>query len=130
MLIEHQVRLYLYLSTLSAARSQYLYEQVRFGSDELKLWKDLIKRKKNQKNILVPSQQEPIPNWVKWPEGLSYEVWKDFLMRSSRLPVDVLILSFILKKPDMEVAEILDITEGGVLIGLSEGLARLGEHIK
>jgi len=130
MLLEHAVRLYLYLSTMSAAKTQYVMDHLDFSNNELHLWQQAVNSRSVSKKILIPSQFEAIPDWVLWPTGLSVDIWRDFLMRSSRLSVDVLILSFILKKSDSEIAKILNITEGGVLIALSEGLSRLGEHLK
>jgi DNA-directed RNA polymerase specialized sigma24 family protein len=131
-LMQNQVRLYLYLSTMSAARTQYLYDELNFKLDPLSLWQKIINSRHQLKKVLLPEQkvEEPEPSWIAWPKNLNQEVWRDFLARSSRLPVDVLILSFIMKKNDKEVSEILGITEGGVLISLSEGLARLGECLK
>lgn len=129
--LEHQVRLYLYLSTMSVARTQYLIERLNLGENSShSIWSLVIKNKKSSKKVFIPIQTEVSPAWMVWPEGLNPDIWRDFLIRSSRLSVDVLILSFILKKSDSEIAEILSITEGGVLIALSEGLARLGEYIK
>ena len=128
--LEHQVRIYLYLSTMSAAKTQYLFDQLDMTKDDLGLWRDVIKNRQSAKKILVPNLSEPLPDWISWPKGLNEDSWRSFLVRSSRLSIDVLILSFILKKSDLEIAEILEVTEGGVLIALSEGLARLGEHLK
>lgn len=129
MQFEHKVRLYLYLSTMSAAKTQYLIDQVNFTESPLIIWQKLMKSRQNSNQVLLP-HNEPKPDWIVWPEGLNPDIWKEFLIRSSRLSVDVLILSFILKMPDIEISEILGLTEGGVLIALSEGLARLGEYIK
>jgi DNA-directed RNA polymerase specialized sigma24 family protein len=130
MLLEHEVRLYFYLSTMSAAKTQYLIDQLDFSNNELDLWRQVVNSRSALKKVLIPSQFEGLPDWVVWPNGLSVDIWRDFVMRSSRLSVDVLILSFILKKSDSEIAKILNMTEGGVLIVLSDGLARLGEHLK
>jgi DNA-directed RNA polymerase specialized sigma24 family protein len=114
---------------MSAAKTQYLIDQVNFTESPLIIWQKLMKSRQNSNQVLLP-HNEPKPDWIVWPEGLNPDIWKEFLIRSSRLSVDVLILSFILKMPDIEISEILGLTEGGVLIALSEGLARLGEYIK
>lgn len=127
--LEHQVRSFLYLSTLSAARTQYLYDKISWSDSSIRVWQKLIKAKQNMKNVYVPHQVESLPEWLIWPDSVPMDTWREFLSRSSRLSVEALVCAFVLNYEDSQISEIFELTEGGVTIALAEGLLRLGDML-
>lgn len=125
--LESQLRMFLYLTTLCTSKTQFTLEKLNWSKPVDEVWKTAIKLRLQNKVIITANNSDQLPSWLQLPAELNFNRWKDFVIQSGRLPLDVLVLFFIIGLPIEQIAKVLDVTAGGVDIAVTEGLIKLGQ---
>lgn len=125
--LESQLRVFLYLTTLCTSKTQYILEKLNRNRPDDEIWKLAIKSRLQNKLIITSNTSDQMPSWLQLPTELNFNRWKGFVTQSGRLPLDVIVLFFVIGMPLDQVARILDITAGGVDIAMAQGLIKLGQ---
>lgn len=125
--LESQLRTFLYLTTLCTSKTQYAIEKLNWKKSIDEIWKSAIKLRLQNKIIITPNNSDKPPAWIELPQGINFSHWIEFVSHSSRLPIDALVLFFIIGLPVEQIARVLEVTDGGVDIAVAEGLIKLGQ---